>query len=63
MTNFLIKNNIYVSKIARETDLDIKIAKNYTDIFAQGDANSVTRSIKSKYCFVYIRSLFNLCNE
>ena len=28
MTNFLIKHNSCVSKIARETDLEIKIAKN-----------------------------------
>ena len=35
MTNFLIKYNSCVSKIARETDLEIKIAKNaYADIFA-----------------------------
>ena len=39
MTNFLTKYNGCVSKIARETNLEIKIAKKYTDIFAQGDAS------------------------
>ena len=36
MSNFLIKYNSCVSKIARDTDLEIEIAKN-TDTFAIGD--------------------------
>ena len=61
MTNFRIKYTSSVSQIARETDLEIK-CKKYTDVFAQGDVSEV-RTIKSKSCFVYIKSLFNLCNE
>ena len=48
-------------KIARETDLEIKIAK-----ITQTSLRKVTRvirTIESKSCFVYIKSLFNLCNE
>ena len=60
MTNFRIKYTNCVSKIARETNLEIKIAK--LDIFAQGDASEVG-TIKSNSSFIYIKSLFNLCNE
>ena len=63
MTNFRKKKyTSCVSQIAQETNLKLKLnCKKYTDIFAQGDANEV-RPIKSKSCFVYIKSLFNLFN-
>ena len=61
MTNFLIKYNSCVSKIARETDLEIKIAKSTQTSLRQ--ATRVIRTIKSKYCFVYMKSLFNLCKK
>ena len=46
MTNFRIKCTSCVSKIARETDLEIKIANRYTEIFAQGDANKVRTIVR-----------------
>ena len=62
MTNFQIKYTSCVSaKIVRETDLEIKFAKK-KKTQAQGDAIEV-RAIKSKACFVFIKSLFNLCNN
>ena len=61
MTNFLIKYNSCVSKITGETDLEIKIAKNTQPSLRK--ATRVIRTIKSKSCFVYIKSLFNLCNK
>ena len=33
MTNFLIKYNSCVSKIARKTELEIKNGKNYTEVY------------------------------
>ena len=46
MTNFRIKYISCVSKIARETDLEIKIAKNTQRlIFAQGNASEVRRLV------------------
>ena len=63
MTNFRIKYTSCVSKIAQETELEIKIAKKKrTDIFAQGYA-SEARTIKSKSYFVDMKSLFNLFNQ
>ena len=56
MTNFLIKYNSCVSTIARETDLEIRIAKNTQTSLRK--ATRVIRSIKCKSCFVYIKSLF-----
>ena len=50
MTNFRIKYTSCVSKIDRETDLEIKIAKNTQTSFREG-----TR-VKFKSCFVYIIS-------
>ena len=50
MTNFLIKYNSCVSKVARETDLEIKIAKKYTDIFPRGDASDYNYKIQVLFC-------------
>ena len=61
MTYFRIKYNSCASKIARETDLEIKIARNIQTSLRK--LTRMIRAIKSKPCFVYIKSLFNLCNE
>ena len=52
MTSFLIKYNSFVSKFARETDLELKIAKTMQTSLRQ--ATRVIRTIKSKSCYFYL---------
>ena len=51
MTNFRMKYTSYVSKIARETDLEIKIAKNTQTSSRQATGVCEVRTIKFKSCF------------
>ena len=56
MTNFRIKYTSCVSKIARETDLEIKIAKNTQTSLRKATHQREVKTIKFMSCFVYIIS-------